>query len=67
MAVEYRPERAYHAVNTVFVDDFDARLAEIAGRGIEPVKRETYPNGVRHATFHDPEGNEISFGGGPAT
>jgi hypothetical protein len=54
----------------IFVDDFDARLAQIAGKGIEPSKqrdlsRQTYSNGVRHATYHDPEGNEISFGGAP--
>jgi len=63
--VERRPERAGHAIHTVFVDDFDGRLAGIADRGIEPARRETYPNGVRHATYHDPEGNEISFGGAP--
>jgi predicted enzyme related to lactoylglutathione lyase len=63
--VEHRPERAGHAIHTVFVDDFDARLAGMAERGIEPTTRETYGNGVRHATYHDPEGNEIAFGGAP--
>lgn len=65
VAVEHRPERAGHAVLTVFVDDFDSRVAQIAARGIEPAKSETYANGVRHVTYHDPEGNEISFGGAP--
>jgi hypothetical protein len=63
--VEWCPERAGHAMHTVFVDDFDGRVAGIAGRGIEPVKRETYSNGVRKAVYRDPEGNEIGFGGAP--
>ncbi|MFI6277742.1 VOC family protein [Streptomyces sp. NPDC050988] len=65
VAVEQRPEHAGHALHTVFVDDFDARVAGMADRGIEPTKRETYGNGVRKATYHDPEGNEIGFGGAP--
>ncbi|MDQ0955123.1 putative enzyme related to lactoylglutathione lyase [Streptomyces phaeochromogenes] len=65
VAVEHRPEHAGHALHTVFVDDFDARVAGMADRGIEPTKRETYGNGVRKATYHDPEGNEIGFGGAP--
>ena len=60
-----RPEDAGHAVHTLFVDDFDTRLAEMAERGLEAAKRETYPNGVRKATFLDPDGNEIGFGGAP--
>ncbi|MGA5449181.1 VOC family protein [Streptomyces umbrinus] len=65
VAVEHRPEHAGHALHTVFVDDFDARVAGMADRGIEPTKRETYGNGLRKATYHDPEGNEIGFGGAP--
>ncbi|RLP96315.1 VOC family protein [Micromonospora sp. CV4] len=64
--IEVRPEHAGHALHTVFVDDFDARLAQIAERGLEPTERETYDNGVRKAIFRDPDGNEIGFGGGPA-
>jgi hypothetical protein len=37
----------------------------IVARGIEPTTRETYDNGVRKVTFHDPDGNEIGFGGAP--
>ncbi|MEU9786719.1 VOC family protein [Streptomyces phaeochromogenes] len=66
VAVEYRPEHAGHALHTVFVDALDARVAGMADRGIEPTTRETYGNGVRKATYHDPEGNEIGFGGAPA-
>ena len=64
--IDVQPEHAGHAMHTVFVGDFDARIAQIAGRGLEPAARETYENGVRKATFRDPDGNEIGFGGGPA-
>lgn len=60
-----RPDDAGHAVHLLFVDDFDARLAEIAERGLEPAERETLDNGVRKAIFRDPDGNEIGFGGAP--
>jgi catechol 2,3-dioxygenase-like lactoylglutathione lyase family enzyme len=61
--IEVRPEHAGHAMHTIFVDDLDARVEEIAGRGIEPSERETYSNGVRKVTYRDPDGNEIGFGG----
>ena len=61
-----RPEHAGHAMHTVFVGDFDARISQIAERGLEPAELETYANGVRKATFRDPDGNEIGFGGAPA-
>ncbi|MET7803578.1 VOC family protein [Micromonospora chersina] len=64
--IEVRPEHAGHAMHTVFIDDLDARLAQIAERGLTPAERETYDNGVRKAIFRDPDGNEIGFGGGPA-
>jgi catechol 2,3-dioxygenase-like lactoylglutathione lyase family enzyme len=61
-----RPEHAGHSMHTVFVGDFDARLSQMAERGLHPAERETYANGVRKATFRDPDGNEIGFGGAPA-
>jgi len=61
--IEHRPDHAGPAMLTVFVDDLDARVAEIAGRGIEPADRETYSNGVQKVTYRDPDGNEIGFGG----
>src|SRR5215831_5761808 len=64
--IEVRPAHAGHANHTVFVGDFDARLSQIAARGLEPAERETYENGVRKATFRDPDGNEIGFGGARA-
>ncbi|HWD42407.1 MAG TPA: VOC family protein [Actinomycetota bacterium] len=63
--IEQRPERAGHAMHTIIVDDFDARLARIADRGLEPAELETYSNGVRKAIYRDPDGNEIGFGGLP--
>jgi catechol 2,3-dioxygenase-like lactoylglutathione lyase family enzyme len=64
--IDVRPEHAGHAMHTVFVDDFDARVRAMAGRGMEPAEEETYDNGVRKAVYRDPDGNEIGFGGGPA-
>jgi predicted enzyme related to lactoylglutathione lyase len=60
-----RPEHAGHALHTLFVDDLDAMIAEIAARGIQPAHRETYENGVRKVTYRDPDGNEIGLGGAP--
>ena len=60
-----RPEHAGHAIPTILVDDLDALVAEIADRGLEPTKRETYADGMRKATYCDPDGNEIGFGGAP--
>ncbi len=65
VAIEQRPEHAGHALHTIFVDDLDTLVAGITDRGLEPTKRETYANGVRKVTYHDPEGNEIGFGGAP--
>jgi catechol 2,3-dioxygenase-like lactoylglutathione lyase family enzyme len=65
--IEERPEHAGHAMHTLFVEDLDAIVAEIATRGIEPDERETYSNGVRKATYRDPDGNEIGLGGAPLT
>src|SRR5688572_7456125 len=65
--IEQDPSRAGRALITVFVDDLDARIAEIGSRGLEPDERETYSNGVRKATYRDDDGNEIGFGGPPRT
>ena len=65
IAVEQQPANAGHGAVTMFVDDLDAVVDAIVARGIEPTTRETYDNGVRKVTFHDPDGNEIGFGGAP--
>jgi hypothetical protein len=51
---------------TIFVDDLDAHVDTIAARGLEPDERLTYSNGVRKALYHDPDGNELGFGGPPS-
>lgn len=63
--IEELPERAGHALHTVFVDDLDEWVESIGARGIEPSSRETYGNGVRKVVYRDPDGNEIGFGGAP--
>ncbi|WP_440102351.1 VOC family protein [Streptosporangium sp. H16] len=63
--IEQLPEHAGHAMHTVFVDDLDALVAQVAERGLDPAERETYSNGVRKVTYRDPDGNEIGFGGAP--
>ncbi len=55
-----------NAVVALFCQDLDGRVAEIAGRGLEPDERETYSNGVRKEVYRDPDGNEVGFGGPPA-
>jgi len=60
-----QPEHAGHARHTLFVADLDARVAQIAARGLDPAQHETYGNGVRKITYRDPDGNEIGWGGAP--
>jgi hypothetical protein len=52
-------------VVTLFVEDLDDWVAEIATRGLEPDEHVTYENGVRKIVYRDPDGNEIGFGGAP--
>jgi catechol 2,3-dioxygenase-like lactoylglutathione lyase family enzyme len=54
---------AGRATHTIFVEDFDARVDDIASRGLEPDERVTYAGKARKAIYLDPDGNEISFGG----
>jgi predicted enzyme related to lactoylglutathione lyase len=63
--IEQRPEHAGHSKHTIFVDDLDAVVEQIADRGLNPAQQETYSNGVRKTTYRDPDGNEIGFGGAP--
>jgi hypothetical protein len=44
------------------VEDLDAELAALAGRGIEPAEVEEYPGKARKASIVDPEGNRIGIG-----
>ena len=60
--INVHPESAGHSVVTIVVDDLDERVARIAERGIDPVRQDTYDNGVRKVLYRDPDGNEIGFG-----
>jgi len=64
--IQENAEHAGHAVHAIMVDDLDARVAEIAERGIDPVAWETYPGDVRKAVYRDVDGNEVGFGVIPA-
>jgi catechol 2,3-dioxygenase-like lactoylglutathione lyase family enzyme len=61
--IEEDTEGVGGALHTVFVDDLDARVADIASRGIEPDERVTYPGKARKVIYRDADGNEIGFGG----
>ena len=56
-------EGAGGSLHLMFVEDLDARVDDIASRGIEPDERETYPGKARKVIYRDPDGNEIAFGG----
>lgn len=56
-------ERAGRSIHTIFLDDLDARVAEIASRGLEPDELVTYPGKARKAIYRDGDGNEVGFGG----
>jgi|SRR5215469_2071949 len=58
-----QPEHAGHARVTLFLADVEAVVRQIAGRGLEPAERESYPNGVHKITYRDSDQNEVSFGG----
>jgi hypothetical protein len=60
-----QPEHAGHAMHTLFVADLDALVAQLADRGLQPAKQETYSNGVRKIMDRDADGNETGFGGAP--
>lgn len=63
VAIEEDGARAGCATHAVFVDDFDDVVGSVKMRGLEPAKREWYPNGVRRAVYRDPDGNELSLAG----
>lgn len=61
--IEQLPGHAGHAKLTIFVDNLNTVVAQIANRGLKPALEETYENSVRKITYRDPDGNEIAFGG----
>jgi hypothetical protein len=63
--IEMRPDHAGRAKHTIFVADLAAVVAQIAGRGLDPVERHTYDNGVQKATYRDPTATRFGFGVAP--
>ena len=55
------PDRAGRGVVALVVDDLDAILAEIAGRGIVAGATEEIPGAGRKAVITDPDGNEVAI------
>jgi len=55
-------ERAGGGLLTLIVDDLDAHLAELAGRGIEFGEIEAISEPTRKAVIADPDGNRITIG-----
>ena len=55
------PEGAGHGIVMLVVDDLDATLAEIAGRGIVTEIIEEIPDVARKAIFRDPDRNTLTI------
>jgi glyoxylase I family protein len=58
------PQRAGSGLLNFAVDDLDAHLGEVSGRGLEPGEIVEANKGVRLSTITDPDGNTIRFIGG---
>jgi predicted enzyme related to lactoylglutathione lyase len=54
-------DRAGRSAVTMFVDDLDAELEGIAGRGIAVGEIETAPRMFRRVKISDPDGNAIQL------
>ncbi|GAA2792621.1 VOC family protein [Saccharopolyspora taberi] len=62
--VFHDPDRAGGTMLNFAVDDLDAHVADLAGRGLEPGEVQQANKGVRLSTTSDPDGNRITFVGG---
>src|SRR6266704_1655956 len=51
--IEVRPERAGHAMHTLFVGDFDARISQIANRGLELAEHQPDLHRLGRATVQE--------------
>lgn len=60
--IQQNPDHVGHLLFTMYFDDLDAVVAEVAERGIHPAKQGTVNENVRMVMFQDPDGNEIDFG-----
>jgi glyoxylase I family protein len=57
-------ERAGHTALNLAVDDLEATLNELVGRGLVPGEIQTANKGVRLSALTDPDGNTITLIGG---
>jgi catechol 2,3-dioxygenase-like lactoylglutathione lyase family enzyme len=55
-------ERAGKALVTVLVDDLDAQIAQLAGRGVPIGQIEVIPDAARSVEITDPDGNKVKYG-----
>jgi catechol 2,3-dioxygenase-like lactoylglutathione lyase family enzyme len=60
--IQQNPDHVGHLLFTMYFDDLDAVISEIADRGIEPLQHATVGENVRIFQFQDPDGNEIDLG-----
>jgi glyoxylase I family protein len=58
------PQRAGSGLLNFAVDDLEAHLAQVRGRGLDPGEIAEANKGVRLSTIIDPDGNTIRFIGG---
>jgi hypothetical protein len=56
------PERAGRGLATLLVDDLDARIGELSGRGIETGEVQQLNEATRKLVVEDPDGNRIQLG-----
>src|SRR5438034_11268307 len=56
--IEEDADRAGGALLTVFVDDLDVVVAEVASRRVAPAESETYSKGVRNAPYREYDGRD---------
>ncbi len=63
--IEPNPAHAGSGHVTFAVTGLDDLLADLADRKIDHEPVETYPDGMRHVTIPDPDGNTIAFAGPP--
>ena len=58
------PERAGRSALNLAVDDIDAAISELTGRGLEPGEIQAADKGVRISALTDPDGNTVTLIGG---
>ncbi|NGO70343.1 VOC family protein [Streptomyces sp. SB3404] len=65
--VFHSPEHAGASLLNLVVDDLDAELSELSGRGITAGPVQPGSRNVRFAAVHDPDGNRVTLIENPAS